>query len=144
MSDLALSARILDVDDVLVLDLTEAAGYLAIPPWGKPERGWRRQVVSSDDVEGDVETQAVLTSGIYQLGFLVTGSTGTQVETRIANLLAAAEARRFHLEVTIDGVLRTWVASRSDSTRSYDRSFLAARRVPVALRVPVQPRALEE
>lgn len=144
MSDLSLSARILDVDDVLVLALTEAAGYLAIPPWGKPDRAWRRQLVASDDVEGDVETQAVLSSGIYQLGFLVSGSTGAQVETRIANLLAAVEARRFHLEVTIDGVLRTWLASRADSSRSFDRSFLAARKVPVLLRVPVQPRPLEE
>lgn len=144
MTNLAIAARLLDSAGVLVLDATEAAGYLAAPPWGVTGRTWRRSVVTADDVEGDVEQQSVLAASVYQLGFIVTGATGAQVETRISNLINAAEARSWRLEVTLDGVVRTWLANRADSTRSYDRSFLAARRVPVTLRVPIQPRALEE
>lgn len=144
MTDLAVGVRLLTAAGALELDLTEANGYLLIPPTGLADRRWRRQVVVSDDVEGDVETQSVLESGLYEVSVMVSGSSGSQVDTRVSNLLAAAEPRRWRLEVTMDGVVRTWTANRADSTRSTDPRMIAARRVPVTLRVPVQPRSLEE
>lgn len=143
MTDLAIAVRLLDADGDLVLDLTEANGYRLIPPFGVSERRWRRQVVVGDDTEGDVETQSVLEAATYELTVWVWGSSGSQVETRITNLLAAAEARRWQLEETCDGVTTVWAANRADSTRSKDRNLIAARKVPVALRVPVQPRPVE-
>lgn len=138
------SVRFLDTDgSTEILAPTDAGGY-RLRSLVMPERRFRRSVVVADDVEGSVEQQSVLDSAIYEIEWQVRGSSGSQVESRRQSLLAAAERRLYLLEVTVDGVASTWTANRADSVTSLDPNYLLAKIRPVILRIPVQPRTVEE
>lgn len=136
------SLQCLDDTGTLVLDV-DAPGY-EIVAVDMPGRQWRRVVVTSDDVEGDAETQSVLASATLQLAVRVLGSTWAQVITRRDNLRNAVEQRAWQCAVTIEGSTDTWVARRADTDWSPAREEIANLRGVLTIRVPVQPRTLEE
>jgi hypothetical protein len=138
------AVRFLDADDEdVILDLTIAAGY-RVQDVTMPERKWRRSVVASDDVEGDVEVQSVLDSGVYQVNLLVVGDSAWDIEGRRVTLLAAAEQRAYLLEVTTDDLVTVWQARRADSSTSVAVEWDGVTSRPVVLQIPVQPRPAAE
>ena len=108
------------------------------------ERTWRRHVVNSMDVEGDVELQSVLDSGVYEIELRCKGISTADVNTARTNLLVAIEQRAFLLQVTVDGVSQTWQARRADSITSQEKFFMFEYMRPMTLRIPVQPRTTQE
>lgn len=142
MADLNIGVRALDRDGVLVLDITDPAYELVSV--SQPDRRFRRSVVTAEDVEGDVEVQRVLDSAVYELELRVKGSTTALVETRRAALLAAVEARSWRLEITLDGVVQTWLARSADTATGLEKVDLYQRQRPMVARIPVQPRTIEE
>lgn len=109
-----------------------------------PERTWRRATVDAPDVEGNVEVQSVLDAGFLQISMRVKGSTSAAVTASRATLISAVENRTYRVKITIDGVVQTWTAYRADSITSQERLYLHSFIRPIQLRIPVQPRTVEE
>jgi hypothetical protein len=131
---------VLSLASAEILAVSVANGY-DIASIEFPERRWRRSVVEAEDVQGDVETQSVLSSATYQVVVRCKGSSSSNVETKLTNLLTAFENRVYLLEVTLDGVTKTWRANRADSVTSAEKMVLHNFMREVTLRVPVQPLA---
>ena len=136
MSDFVGGVRILDLDAVEVLNL--GTGGYAEGPLSEDGFTWRRAVISSPFVDGDFEVQAAKESGVRTLIVHVFGSTWAQVETR-REALEAAVSVPFLLEVTLDGVVTTYRASRADVSSPQSASDVMNRRRDVTLYIPVQP-----
>lgn len=143
MSDITITAKCKDAAGSLVLDLSVANGY-QLAPGIMQDRSWKRSVAAADDVEGDREVQAVLDSGVWQQPLRVVGSSTSQVETRLQNLLNAVERRDWRWEVTIDGHVRTFMAATTNTSIGLATNDLVHFKRPVTLLIPVQPRTLEE
>lgn len=138
-------ARVLAADGVtVILTLSEANGY-EIVSLDALERRHRRTIVTDDNVESAVIVQDVLDLATYGLQVRVVGATSSLVRDRRHALLAAVERRHWRLEVTIDGVVETFVArGKADTTTSREWVDAHRRRRHVQIRVPVDPRSLEE
>jgi hypothetical protein len=121
----------------LILDMA-GAGY-EIVNLTLADRTWRRATTTSPDVEGDIELQSVLESGVYEIELRVVGLTTASCITRRTSLMNAVETRSWVLEVTIDGAMTKWKANRADSTTSQERMMLHNHIRPMVIRVPVQP-----
>ncbi len=141
--DVPLTFRCLDTAGGLVLDCTHEAGYevVSLEP---VERRWRRAVVTAEDVEGHVEVQRVLDSAVIGAVIRVRGATTLQAATRRENLLNAVEARAWRLQISIDGDVETWRADAADSSTVREWVDVHHQFRTVTLRVPVQPRTVEE
>lgn len=139
---LPVSVRALTTASALILNVSVANGY-EIVSIAMPERQWKRTAVESDDVEGDVEVQSVLSAAVYEIVVRCKGANTAAVETLRSNLLAAFETRSWYLEVSIDSHTRTWKANRASSVTAAEKMVLHAFMREVTLRVPVQPRPNE-
>jgi hypothetical protein len=138
-------ARVLSSDGVtVILTLSEANGYeiVSLEPL---QRRHRRTILTDDNVESAVIVQDVLDLATYGLQVRVVGATSAQVRDRRNALLAAVERRLWRLEVTIDGVVETFLA-RGRADTSTRREWVDAHRARrhMQIRVPVDPRPLEE
>lgn len=144
MADITITAKVKDDAGTLILDLSTANGYQLAPPASAMSRLWRRSVVEADDVEGDVEQQAVLAAAVWEQPLRVVGTTTASVEARLAALLAAVERCPWRWEVIIDGVARTFQAGTTSTDVGLATNDLVHHKRQVLLRIPVQPRTLEE
>lgn len=144
MSDITITAKCKDTAGTLILDLSVTNGYQLAPPASTMSRLWRRSVVEADDVEGDVQQQAVLAAVVWEQPLRVVGTSTASVEARLAALFAAVERCPWHFEVTIDGFVRTWVAGTTSTEIGLATNDLVHFKRPVTLRIPVQPRTVEE
>jgi hypothetical protein len=112
---ISVGVRILDDAGALVLDCTEAAGYVLVSI-SEGSRSWRRYVAQGRFVAGDALVAATLASGTEIIQWLVVASTSSALRTRIANLRAALEQFAWRLEVSIEGTVEVLACDVSDTT----------------------------
>lgn len=136
--------RVLSADGAtVILDCTEANGYqvVSLEPL---ERRHRSVILTDDDAEGGVVQQQVLDMATYGAVIRCLGSSQSQAVTRRQSLVDAVERRRWRAEFTIAGVVETFEASKADTSTTRDWIDAHRNRRHVQLRIPVQPRSLEE
>lgn len=134
-------ARILDTTGTLVLDLSEANGYhlrsLAIPDMVR-----RRDVVTSPDVEGEVERQSVLDAAVLEVVVSCRAATATAAWDLYDALYDAVVEgeRRYRVETTIHGRVDVWDARRAMTWRlDSDKSRMRLHHRDVSMLIPIQP-----
>ena len=103
---------------------------------------WRREVVTSPYVHGDVEVASVRAAGQVALTVRVTAADQSSLQTAINNLIAAVSASSFTLSVSLDGTAYTWTCGRASYSVTFDVGMYRGKRARVALVVPRHPVAV--
>jgi hypothetical protein len=116
MTPLDCTYAILDGAAALVLDLTEANGYIVQDAVEAPGRTWRTVDTRSPFIDGDHTVQAVVDSSSFILPVKVTGTTTAQMEARRGALEDAVASSLWFVRETVDGVVRTWRVKRPADT----------------------------
>jgi hypothetical protein len=143
VSNVAVTMRCLDASGTLVLDVTQAAGY-EIVALDTTDRAWRSTRATAEDVEGHRLVQAVLDSATIAVTVRIKASSQANAETAWENLRNAVERFSWRLELGFDAAVETWVADPADSSKVRGQEQVLNAQRLVTLRVPVQPRTLEE
>lgn len=138
-----MTLRILSADGLaVILDCTEAAGYL-VENVGPAGGRWRRRQAVADDVEGHQPIAEVLDSATVQVVVNVRAGTTAAVTTRAHSLRNAVwTAPQYRIEFGFDGVLEQWLCDRADVeiSREWVDHHNWQRRVSIT--APAQPRTV--
>ena len=132
-----ITIRVRDAAGNEVLDLC-AGGYsaTAAPAY---EETWRREVVTSQFVDGDSSLRETLDAQRIPLTVRIEGASWAEVEQRRLALKDATTQPLWFLEVFAEGVSFTYRAGRADSSSPFTTADVADRRRMVSMTVPVQP-----
>lgn len=142
MSDFEI--RILDTTGTLVLDLSEANGY-HLRSVAMPELVRRRDVVTSPDIEGEVERQSVLDAAVLEILVSCRGASASAAWDLYDALFDAVVdgERRYQVETTMHGRVDVWDARRAMAWRlDSDKSRMRLHHRDVSMLIPVQPTPL--
>ena len=133
--------RLLDTTGTLVLDLSEANGY-HLRSITMPELVRRRDVVTSPDVEGEVERQSVLDAAVLEVLVSCRGATASAAWDLHDALYdeVVDGPRRYRVETTMHGRVDVWDARRVMAWRlDTDKSRMRLHHRDVSMLIPVQP-----
>lgn len=138
------AVRILDSTGVLALDLSEANGY-HLRAVMMPELVRRRDVVTSPDMDGEVERQSVLDAAVIELLVSCRGASGSAAWDLYDALYDAVVDgdRQYRLETTMHGRVDVWDARRAIAWRlDTNPSRMRLHHRDVSMLIPVQPTPL--
>lgn len=138
--DFAVNVEVCTLAGAVLVDLNDAASGYELVSSSMPDEEWRRQVVTSPFVDGDFETQAVLSGARFECVVRVKGDSWAQVEQRrLAMRTAWADKPAFLLNIVREGVGVTYRARRPDVAGSVATIDLMNNRRLLSLSFPVQP-----
>ena len=132
------------VTGTITLALSSANGYeIDADGLGPGPRTYRRETAQSPFVRGRFLIDTQLDTMQAPVTIWVGGSTASQLNTRVAALLAAFDQLSYQLDVVIDGVTYSWLCEPADSTVGtggvFDFWELGAFQQTVSLVIPRDP-----
>jgi hypothetical protein len=144
MADLAVDGSVTRTELALAdLDLQQSGVYEILPGTGPGAMVWRREVARSPMVHGEVLVGAVKDVEIAQLRIRVTGTTASQLWSRVGDLTAAFEQFQYDLSLVIGGVTFTWVCQCADWTSGdggeFQKFHLMSHQTDVTFQIPRHP-----
>lgn len=144
MADLTLDASVTRTElSLSALDLVQDGIYDLVDGTGPGSSSWRREAATSPYMHGDAQVSAVLDVMRAPLVMRVYGSTHSQLDSRIADLLNAFSQFEYTLTLVIGGVTHQWLCNQADYAvgdgGAIDKFPMMVRQQIVHFEIPRQP-----